>query len=211
MKIRNNLMKMCIKSFMFLALCHLNIVHAQHAQYYYEDWEPRPGEVDPVSDDAVRVLMIKDSVASFGKGCPCPYSENGFGGQCGTNSYYYKPGGRRLYCYLSDIPTRLVVFYRQKNGYHTSLFPESSVQFSTSTSSSTVSTTTSSGTTTSTSNTTKNTIQNSGANNTTQSTSTTQTVTQGGAKNGPEEPTKSFITNYQKNAAPDWNKVLTTK
>lgn len=66
--------------------------------------------VEPVSNNQIRDLMIKDTNSNLS--CPCPYSKDNLGGQCGTESLYYKPGASKAYCYRIDISSEAVYFYR---------------------------------------------------------------------------------------------------
>lgn len=75
--------------------------------------EPYPGGVYPLTIDQIRVMMIEQSIAEH-PDCPCPYSLDNVGGQCGTNSKYYRPGGFRVKCFLKDISSREVYFWKLK-------------------------------------------------------------------------------------------------
>ncbi|MBS0541471.1 MAG: hypothetical protein JSR47_22085 [Proteobacteria bacterium] len=69
------------------------------------------------SDDEIRNMIIRDSIAQFGsKDCPCPYSYAWNGQQCADKSLYNQRTRRQdLYCYPNDIPWRDVQEYRR---YH---------------------------------------------------------------------------------------------
>ena len=75
--------------------------------------EPMPDGVEPLSLDEVREIMIDESVAAHPE-CPCPYSPDKLGGQCGTNCLYYEPGHEQLKCYMMDISNRDIYFYKLK-------------------------------------------------------------------------------------------------
>lgn len=79
----------------------------------FSDVEPYPDGVYPMTFDQIRVLMIKQSVAEH-PDCPCPYSPDRVGGQCGTECQYYRPGGFKIKCYLKDISSREVEFWKLK-------------------------------------------------------------------------------------------------
>ena len=78
-------------------------------------FEPRPYAVPPQLNNDVRVLMIDES-NDMNQPCPCPYSPDAIGGQCGTESKYYRPGGYRVLCYMKDIRPEEVYYYRIRRG-----------------------------------------------------------------------------------------------
>jgi hypothetical protein len=45
------------------------------------------------TDKEIREILIRDSIRSYPGPCPCPYSRNRGGYQCGGTSAYSKPGG----------------------------------------------------------------------------------------------------------------------
>jgi len=77
-------------------------------------FSPHPNEAPLMSNDDIRALMIIESNEELP--CPCPYSPDAIGGQCGQESLYYRPGGYRVYCYMKDISSQEVAFYRLKRG-----------------------------------------------------------------------------------------------
>ena len=77
--------------------------------------EPRPYAVEPQWNNDVRVIMIQETNDAIPV-CPCPYSPDGIGGQCGTEAKYYQPGGFHIWCYMKDIKPEDVYFYRIRKG-----------------------------------------------------------------------------------------------
>lgn len=75
--------------------------------------EPYPEGVLPLTPNQIRVMMIRQTIAEH-PDCPCPYSPDRVGGQCGTECLYYRPGGFRIKCYLKDISSREVYFWKLK-------------------------------------------------------------------------------------------------
>lgn len=69
-----------------------------------------------MSNNEIRDIMISESIR-INRPCACPYSPDAIGGQCGTESKYYKPGGFRIYCYRIDISSEEVYFYRLRRAY----------------------------------------------------------------------------------------------
>src|SRR5579872_7188178 len=78
-------------------------------------YEPKPYWVPPMTNDEIRSVMIEESNERH-KPCACPYNPDALGGQCGTESLYYRPGGYRIWCYMKDISPQEVAFYRLRVG-----------------------------------------------------------------------------------------------
>jgi hypothetical protein len=64
------------------------------------------------SDDTIRKMMIEENKKAYFKKmrrrgnagtCPCPYSMNRAGQECGDSSAYIKPGGESPWCFPKDI------------------------------------------------------------------------------------------------------------
>lgn len=70
----------------------------------------------PLSNNEVRDIMIKETLITRGD-CTCPYSPDSLGGECGTESLYYKPRNYKLFCYRYDITSEDVHFYRLKKAF----------------------------------------------------------------------------------------------
>lgn len=66
-----------------------------------------------MTNNQVRAIMVKEALARYGY-CACPYSRDSLGGQCGTESQYYKPGAFKVHCYPIDITSEQVYFFRLK-------------------------------------------------------------------------------------------------
>ena len=73
------------------------------------------GQTKPTkTDDQVRQDMITASIASYKGSCPCPYSKDRAGHNCGARSAYSRPGGASPLCYAKDITQKMVDDYRKK-------------------------------------------------------------------------------------------------
>jgi hypothetical protein len=70
----------------------------------------------PISDAAIRQVMIRESLASYPGNCPCPYNTDRAGRSCGRRSAYSRPGGYAPLCYASDISKSQVDEYRRNHG-----------------------------------------------------------------------------------------------
>jgi hypothetical protein len=66
-----------------------------------------------IADDQIRQLIIKDSIASYPGGCPCPYSLALDGSRCGGQSPWGNASGYSPLCYANDIDEDMVQAYRQ--------------------------------------------------------------------------------------------------
>lgn len=69
---------------------------------------PEPMEVEDLD-----TKIMDNSILAYPGRCPCPYSENADGYECGVEAAYYKPGGFRIYCYPEDVRGQLHIFYRK--------------------------------------------------------------------------------------------------
>ena len=67
------------------------------------------------SDQEIRQQMIEESIAAYSGSCPCPYSINRAGRECGTWSAWSKPGGAEPLCFEGDISDEMVRGYWQNN------------------------------------------------------------------------------------------------
>jgi len=74
------------------------------------------GFAGSLTDDQVRKLMIKDSIATYPGNCPCPYNYASNGSLCGKRSAWSKAGEYSPLCYSNDIDDNMVKAYRLKHG-----------------------------------------------------------------------------------------------
>jgi hypothetical protein len=56
---------------------------------------------------------IADYLATFAV-CPCPYSKDKYGKDCGSNNIYTVSKGGTVYCYPADVPASAVEEYKHK-------------------------------------------------------------------------------------------------
>jgi DNA polymerase III epsilon subunit-like protein len=68
-----------------------------------------------ISDEAIRQILVQESVARYAGSCPCPYNVDRGGRRCGGRSAYSRPVGASPYCYASDVPATAVAGYRQRS------------------------------------------------------------------------------------------------
>jgi hypothetical protein len=64
------------------------------------------------SDAAIRRMIVRASIASYPRNCPCPYNTDRAGRSCGRRSAYSRPGGYSPRCYPSDVTAAEVKAYR---------------------------------------------------------------------------------------------------
>ena len=69
-----------------------------------------------LSEAQVKQQIINQSIASYSGNCPCPYNTTSNGSRCGRRSAYTKPGGYAPLCYDTDISSKMVKQYRDRNG-----------------------------------------------------------------------------------------------
>ena len=67
------------------------------------------------TDAQIAEQLIKESIASYKGNCPCPYSKNRTGRNCGGNSAYSKPGGAAPLCYAKDVTQEMIDEYRRES------------------------------------------------------------------------------------------------
>lgn len=67
------------------------------------------------SDDEIKNIIIKQSIASYPGNCPCPYNSAKNGSRCGKRSAYNKRGGYALKCYPEDISPQELREWKQRN------------------------------------------------------------------------------------------------
>lgn len=60
------------------------------------------------TDAQIRQRIIRQSIASYGGSCPCPYSVDRGGRRCGGRSAYSRPGGDAPICYARDVSAAAV-------------------------------------------------------------------------------------------------------
>ena len=63
----------------------------------------------------IRSILIQQSIARYRGSCPCPYNLDRAGRRCGRRSAYSRAGGASPLCYESDISTRTVSDFRDRN------------------------------------------------------------------------------------------------
>lgn len=74
--------------------------------------ESRTAESRHLSDDEIRKILIRQSLARYSGSCPCPYNRDRAGRRCGRRSAYTRPGGASPLCYDSDVTDKMVATYR---------------------------------------------------------------------------------------------------
>ena len=61
-----------------------------------------------LSDEAIRVAIIRHARAAYYGSCPCPDSIDRGGRRCGGRSAYSRPGGESPLCFAWDVSNELV-------------------------------------------------------------------------------------------------------
>ena len=65
-----------------------------------------------LSDDQIREILIRQSIAAYRGNCPCPYNRASNGSRCGKRSAYSRPGGASPLCYPTDVSDSMIARYR---------------------------------------------------------------------------------------------------
>lgn len=69
---------------------------------------------DDQTDDQIRKMIIRESIASYPGNCPCPDNLASNGSRCGKRSAYSRAGGYSPICYPEDVTREMIRRYRQK-------------------------------------------------------------------------------------------------
>jgi hypothetical protein len=67
-----------------------------------------------LTDSQIREHIIRDSISSYSRSCPCPYNSARNGGRCGVRSAYSRRDGQAPLCYPEDISDDMVRRYRRQ-------------------------------------------------------------------------------------------------
>lgn len=67
---------------------------------------------DDLTDEQIRQVLIRDSIAAYPGNCPCPYNTDRAGRRCGKRSAYSRPGGYAPLCYSQNVTDEMVERYR---------------------------------------------------------------------------------------------------
>jgi hypothetical protein len=62
-----------------------------------------PALAQSSADARDRQLMIAQDIRTYSGNCPCPYSKDRAGNNCGNRSAHSRPGGKAPKCYPDDI------------------------------------------------------------------------------------------------------------
>lgn len=69
-----------------------------------------------LSDNEIKRILIRESIASYSGSCACPYSTARNGSRCGARSAWSRPGGAQPLCYLDDVTKEMIDRYRRQRG-----------------------------------------------------------------------------------------------
>ena len=70
-----------------------------------------------MTDEEIKKLVVSGAIADFEGDCPCPYSKDIKGNECGQSSAYFNyHGGNKPICYPSDVNINQVNEYRKQYG-----------------------------------------------------------------------------------------------
>lgn len=71
--------------------------------------EPSPLQL---TDEAIRLLIVQRSRASYSGSCACPDNYDRAGRRCGGRSAYSRPGGASPLCYPNDVTQAMIAAYQ---------------------------------------------------------------------------------------------------
>ena len=69
-----------------------------------------------LTDNEIKRILIKESIAAYSGSCPCPYSRARNGSRCGKRSAWSRKGGEAPLCYKRDVTKEMVTEYRDRRG-----------------------------------------------------------------------------------------------
>ncbi|MGC4409958.1 SH3 domain-containing protein [Rhizobium rosettiformans] len=76
--------------------------------------QQQPRSVPAISDATIVQRIIAQSIERYSGSCPCPYSRDRRGRQCGKRSAYSKPGGYAPVCFAEDVSRDMIAAFRQQ-------------------------------------------------------------------------------------------------
>ena len=59
--------------------------------------------------------IIQHSIQIYPGNCPCPESRDKAGRRCGKRSAYYRRGGYKPICYVTDVTDEIIFHYLQQH------------------------------------------------------------------------------------------------
>jgi hypothetical protein len=68
-----------------------------------------------LTDAEVRQRLVADSIAAYDGACPCPFSVDSAGHECGARSAYSRDGGASPLCYPEDVSDEIMQGYRDSH------------------------------------------------------------------------------------------------
>src|SRR4051794_16769068 len=71
---------------------------------------------EAMTDDAIRRILIQESIARYSGNCPCPDNLANNGSRCGKRSAWSRAGGAAPFCYPDDVSSADIAAYRAKHG-----------------------------------------------------------------------------------------------
>lgn len=82
---------------------------------YKEDQQAKDeAKKEAADDEEARDGILVESVMNHPGDCPCPWSVDGTGKQCGESSQYSYTKGQGIVCYPNDITPKMVTEYKKK-------------------------------------------------------------------------------------------------
>jgi hypothetical protein len=92
----------------------MRITHFALAQFIFLT-ASAPVFAEAMTDDAIRRILIRESIARYSGNCPCPDTLASNGSRCGERSAWSREGGDAPLCYPKDVSSADVAAYRAKN------------------------------------------------------------------------------------------------
>lgn len=74
---------------------------------------PTKAKITRLSDEAVKEMIIKGSIASYSGNCPCPFNTARNGSSCGKRSAWSRAGGYSPICYKNEVTKKMINEWRE--------------------------------------------------------------------------------------------------
>lgn len=75
---------------------------------------PAPTQGLELNELDLWLTIIRDSIESYPRSCPCPYSETSWGLRCGSHSAWGRNAPLAPMCFPQDIPDETIARYRER-------------------------------------------------------------------------------------------------
>nr|WP_024911161.1 hypothetical protein [Chania multitudinisentens] len=72
-------------------------------------------KVSQLSDEAVKKMIIQESIQAYPGNCPCPFNSARNGSRCGKRSAWSRAGGYTPICYKEEVTKEMINEWRESH------------------------------------------------------------------------------------------------